>query len=136
MRDHNSLPPYWVLIKGLSPEKPNSIADDAPDIKKGGFLDEEKNVALSHTALDNENTPHGDIFAKHITSKYMPVVEVAQPAIRCQIGLNGLNKAVPDDFDTQMFDDLDIRHLEAHGSSPTSAGMWFACAVTALGTTS
>jgi hypothetical protein len=35
-----------------------------------------------------------------------------------------------------MFESLNVQHLEAHESSPTATGVWFASAITALGTTS
>jgi len=118
MRDHNSLPPYWVLIKGMPPTRPVAKADviDQPEEQVDEVQEAEEK--------------------KSSTSKYIPFTEDAPPAIRCQIGINGLMNAIPDDFDAQMFDNLNIRHLETIESISTSPGVWFASAITAFGTSS
>jgi hypothetical protein len=50
--------------------------------------------------------------------------------------MHGLLSALPDDFEPNMFESLDVQHLEAREFSPTTTGVWFASAITALGTTS
>ena len=67
--------------------------------------------------------------------EYEPVKEQYPTAIRCQIGIDGLIEAIPDDSDPQMFDNLNITHLKALGGSDNT-GVWFASAITALGTSS
>lgn len=116
MRDHNSLPPYWVMIKGLPPTRPVSKADE-----------QEKSE-------DNANEPLPAEEKK--TSKYIPIPEELPPAIRCQIGTNGLVAAIPDDFDTQLFDGVNISHLSVDEFGTNTTGIWFASTITALGTSS
>ena len=118
MRDHHSLPPYWVLIKGLPPTRPIAKAD----------LEEESDETLKESAPVEDKRPS--------TSKYTPVPEESPPAIRCQVGTNGLVTAIPDDFDSQMFSSPDITHLSIDDASLNTPGIWFASAITALATTS
>ena len=120
MRDPSSLPPYWVLIKGTATKRP-SIRDDHEEKKQ----QEEANGPTA-----------ADIKRPSSMSKYLPVNEEAPPATRCQIGINGLITAIPDDFDSQMFDHLDISHLEVDETGSNSAGIWFASAITAFSTSS
>ena len=119
MRDYNSLPPYWVLIKGLPPTRPATKADEKKPVE-----DE-----------TNGLTP-AEEKKRYSASKYAPVQEESPPAIRCQIGTNGLVTAIPDDFDSQLFDSLNISHLEIDDASMNTIGIWFATAITALGTSS
>ena len=65
-----------------------------------------------------------------------PVPEETPSAIRCQIGVNGLTTAIPNDFDAQMFDQLDIGHLKVDETISNTTGVWFASAITAFGTSS
>lgn len=118
MRDHHSLPPYWVLIQGLPPRRPS--------------IDDGEKQALAKAATGSPIVES----KKPATSKYIPVLEESPPAIRCQIGLNGLVTAIPDDFDAQMFDNLNITHLEVDHDGTNTTGIWFASAITALGTSS
>jgi Skp family chaperone for outer membrane proteins len=118
MRDHHSLPPYWVLIKGLSSRRqiPHS---------------EEKK-----STEDAANGTAQTVEKRTSTSKYIPLSEESPPAIRCQIGTNGLVTAIPDDYDSQMFDSLNTTHLEINDGGINTAGIWFASAITALSTSS
>ena len=63
-------------------------------------------------------------------------VEDSPPAIRCHMGLDGLITAIPDDYDAQMFDQLNIDHLKSDQVAFDTTGLWFASAITALGTSS
>ncbi|KIN04950.1 hypothetical protein OIDMADRAFT_192515 [Oidiodendron maius Zn] len=124
MRDHRSLPPYWVLIKGAPPPDHCSKSDD------NNLTSEETNkltLDKKDASADSSDT------RSSAAMKYTPILP---PAIRCKVGVNGLLSAIPDDLDTQIFESLDVKHLEAHESSPTTKGVWFASAITALGTTS
>ena len=118
MKDHYSLPPYWVLIKGLHPERPTSTSG-------------KKNSAEEKA---HRSPPIAE--KKHSTSRYIPAQETAPPTVRCQIGVNGLTAAIPDDFDPQLFDSLSITHLQIDDDALNTLGIWFASAITALGTTS
>jgi len=111
MRDPSSLPPYWVILKGPSPPSTKSRAD-------------EKGTAL--TDVKEEVT----IAAK----KYTPDSDRSL-SVRCQVGVRGLTTAI-DDYEPQLFDHLDIRHLEIDQAPCNTAGTWFASALTALGTSS
>lgn len=133
MRDHRSLPPYWVLIKGPTHPRPPSKGDDRVDRplddKKEPTLDDKKEPTLE----DKRGSTDSSEVKSSAALKYTPSTP---PAIRCEVGVNGLLSAIPDDFDAQMFESLNVQHLEAHESSPTATGVWFASAITALGTTS
>jgi hypothetical protein len=133
MRDHRSLPPYWVFIKGPTHPRPSSKGDDRVDRplddKKEPTLDDKKEPTLD----DKTGSTDSSEVKSSAALKYTPSTP---PAIRCEVGVNGLLSAIPDDFDAQMFESLNVQHLEAHESSPTATGVWFASAITALGTTS
>lgn len=122
MRDHTSLPPYWVLVRGILPERPSSSKQ--PDI----------NPFQNNNIEDLETQPSEK--SKSAKLRYAPLSEEKPPAIRCQIGIDGIVDAVPDDFDPQLFDSLDISHLKSSEENPNTRGMWFDCAITALGTSS
>lgn len=128
MRDQKSLPPYWVLIKGPPPAKPSYKTDSKGDIK--GNDDMEK------PPLDEKESTGSSSETKSSAALDYTPEDALSPAIRCQIGVNGLLSAIPDDFDPEMFENLDVKHLEAYESSASTAGIWFASAITALGTTS
>jgi len=121
MRDPSSLPPYWVLIKGTVPARLSSIAD-SPE-KKPSEETTEESASTEKASVSN-------------TAKYIPTTEEALPSIRCQVGVNGLTAAIPDDIDPQLFDQLDIGHLEVDDIGTNTTGMWFASAITAFGTSS
>jgi hypothetical protein len=123
MRNPSSLPPYWVLIKGEFPLKVASKHETLEENLLGSKV-ETTTVAES----EKSSTPK--------TSKYTPVPEETPPAIRCQIGVNGLTTAIPNDFDAQMFDQLDIGHLKVGETISNTTGVWFASAITAFGTSS
>jgi hypothetical protein len=118
MRDHHSLPPYWVLIKGLLPTRPIAKMD----------LKEESEEKPKGLAPVEEKRP--------LTSKYTPIPEESPPTIRCQVGINGLVTAIPDDFDSQMFSSLNTTHLSIDDAGFNTPGIWFASTITALAATS
>jgi hypothetical protein len=123
MRDPSSLPPYWVLIRGEFPPKAAS-KHETPEENLLESKVETTTVAESEKSL----TPK--------TLKYAPVPEETPPAMRCQIGVNGVTTAIPNDFDAQMFDQLDIGHLKVDETNSNITGVWFASAITAFGTSS
>lgn len=126
-RDHTSLPPYWLLLKGLPPTRPVTKSDEEQ------HLDEQANTRPISTSDEMVLTKPTEMK----TSKYIPVPEESPPAIRCQIGVNGLQTAIPDDFDAQLFDNLDVSHLQIDDDAHmNTTGIWFASAITALGTSS
>jgi hypothetical protein len=132
MRDHNSLPPYWVLVKGLLPKRPATKSDE-----KKSFEDKSNGSApADEKKLLEDKTKESAPVEEKKTFKYIPVPEDSPPAIRCQIGTNGLITAIPDDFDSQLFDSLAINHLSIDDASMNTVGIWFASAITALGTSS
>lgn len=122
MRDHTSLPPYWVLIKGAPLQRPITSTGQS-----------EKNGVNSST----ENLTHNNKKSS-AEIKYAPLSNEKPPAIRCQVGVEGIVNATPDGPDASLFDDLDIEHLKSNedGESVSKTGVWFASAVTALGTSS
>jgi len=124
MRDQSSLPPYWVTIKGSPFKRPATTDTDEEDFKDGADGEDDAQAVKPN----NEKTP--------ATSKYVPETECSPPTIRCQVGLNGLTSAIPDDYDAGMFESLDTRHLEVDESMTNTIGIWFASAITAFGTSS
>jgi hypothetical protein len=120
MRHPSSLPPYWVLIKGIAPKRPST----SNDFVEKKLQEDQANIS-----------PASDIKRPSSMSKYIPVEDSPQ-SIRCQIGTNGLISAIPDDFDPQMFDNLDVRHLEVDETDSNTTGIWFASGTTAFGTSS
>lgn len=124
MRDHNSLPPYWVLVKGCAPKTPvfeaEAVEEKASDVE----------TEIEIPKGEKKGEKNGS------TSRYLPDSELAPPAIRCQIGVDGLAIAIRDDRDSNLFDDLDIDHLKINEPGMSTIGIWFASAITALGTTS
>lgn len=128
----------------ISDESAQSTSDDKKGDKKEPVSDvkeepmsDEKNESSSDGKASTIVAKAGSSDSANTKSsaalKYTPSSVFA---IRCQVGANGLLAAVPDDFDPQMFESLNISHLSAHESSSTTTGMWFASAITALGTTS
>ncbi len=120
MRDHTSLPPYWVSIEGALPAQLGTTPDSSEKP-----LPEE----------DSESSKASDAKA-YSPTKYTPILDRYPPTVRCQIGVNGLVSAIPDDFDAQMFDHLACTHLQVDDRQLNTAGIWFASIVTAFSTTS
>ena len=121
MRDHTSLPPYWVLIKGPLPERPITNGKEP-----------ETNPFENKTEAETEPAEK----RKSAKSRYTPTPEEQPPAIRCQIRVEGIVDAIPDDFDPQLFDSIDISHLKVSEGSSNTLGTWFSSTITALGTSS
>jgi len=124
MRNQDSLPPYWVMIKGAPPKRPATAHTDEDDLK------DDTQVGDDTKALKSQEEK------KPATSKYIPEGEPPPPVIRCQVGSSGLTSAIPDDYEAGMFDSLDIGHLEIDESMTNTTGIWFASAITAFGTSS
>jgi len=121
MRDPSSLPPYWVLIRGLpmkSTAKPISEDLDAGDLE-----------------TQANKSAHSDTKSL-AAARYTPILPDSSPSIRCQIGVNGLTGAASDDFDASLFESLNITHLQIDHNPKSTIGVWFASAITALGATS
>ncbi|KAN0098553.1 hypothetical protein V8E51_014216 [Hyaloscypha variabilis] len=141
MRDQSSLPPYWVLIKGTIPPRPDINAEAGKNQRVPGARattekGEAQNSKPASLAEAGENPANTGETPVSKTAKYIPLIEEAPPAIRCQIGIKGLIAAIPDDFDPQLFDQLNIGHLEVDDMNANSTGIWFASAITAFGTSS
>jgi hypothetical protein len=118
-----SLPPYYVLIKGEFPLKAASKREDPEE-----NLLESKLETTTIAESEKSSTPK--------TAKYIPIPEETPPAVRCKIGLNGLTTAIPNDFNAQMFDQLNIDHLKVDDTNTNTTSVWFASAITAFGTSS
>ena len=124
-RDQHSLPPYWVMIKGAPLMRPVTTAvTDKGTLKDGTeFADDTE----TKSPLEQKGP---------ISSINIPGEEDLPPQIRCQIGLNGLISAIPDDCEVGMFECLNTRHLEVDELMANTTGIWFASAITAFGTSS
>ena len=111
-RDLGSLPPYWVMLNGPALAAPEGTTEEK--------------------TTDSINGKHKE---SSITArKYTPKADKS-PSIRCQVGVRCLTAAI-DDYEPQLFEHLDIRHLEVNQTSLNTAGTWFASVLTALGTSS
>ncbi|KAH8801619.1 hypothetical protein F5884DRAFT_521408 [Xylogone sp. PMI_703] len=155
MRDSRSLPPYWVLIHGeiaresvtstetvaATDEEPEKEGNEKEDKDTQGEEQPKQDVNLLEDAKSESTTANArrsstQRLRPRSTSKYIPETEDQVPAVRCQIGVDGLVAAVPDDNEQQMFDKINVSHLvNGHNGTHTTA-TWFASAITAYGTTS
>jgi hypothetical protein len=142
MRGPQSLPPYWVLIRGetskadgterssLDEKKPSTVST----IQSSGETSKADDAETS--SIDGKKDPTAATVQSSALLKYTPPESLSGlPALRCQVGTNGLLSALPDDIEPQLFESFDVQHLRADESSLT-AGVWFASAITALSTTS
>lgn len=137
MRDPSSLPPYWALIRGLTPGRPptsqgkkNEVAEASEQAITEAIPDDgDADTVLEKSLSSSTNR-------KSSMRQYIPVTEDCPPAIRCQVGVHGLITAIPDEFDPELFDPLDVSHLEIDEMGTNSTGIWFASALTALSTSS
>ncbi|KAG9243501.1 hypothetical protein BJ878DRAFT_543207 [Calycina marina] len=119
VRDQYSLSHYWFSLEvhgaplrcppSLEEKQAEDIIKDANDTN---FLEEKK------------CTP----------AKCIPETKAAPLTLCCQIGLNGLISATPDDYEAGMFDSLPTHHLEIVESITLTTGIWFVSATTAFGT--
>ncbi|KAF6842973.1 hypothetical protein CMUS01_02551 [Colletotrichum musicola] len=112
-RSHESLPPYWVRLPPPPPEE-DSVRDKGED----------------HTKDDDAKTPSP---SSSVDSVARAAASNAETPIACKISSHGLISAVPEHGDhpaTALY----IEHLRVQPSS--SAGVWFASAATAYGTSS
>lgn len=149
MRDHRSLPPYWVLVHGELPKQTALSTDVAENAEKESLSQDgreedkrpEHDIKLlqdaksESTAADTHSESTKKLRASS-TSKYIPETEQLIPAVRCQVGIHGLVAAVPDDNEHQMFDRLNVDHLVGDPDGQNTTATWFASAITAYGTTS
>lgn len=142
IRDQHSLPPYWVIIRGVLSTRPQT----APDKLDNEMLKETMNTATGGKAcLEGEKRTENDITnsasgstktqPRPTTSKSHSTTNEPPPVIRCHIGSEGLTSAIPEDSDAQVFGHLDVAHLDTQSGNNTQ-GVWFASALTALGSSS
>jgi hypothetical protein len=124
MRDHTSLPPYWVLLRGAPPSQPKSKSDTSAL---------EKTISNQSTTVTAESEKKSSAEVKYTPPSYQTA---PLHAIRCQIGLEGIITAKSDEADAELFDDIEISHLRNGEESANTTGAWFASAITALGTSS
>ncbi|RFU26508.1 hypothetical protein B7463_g9848, partial [Scytalidium lignicola] len=153
MRDPRSLPPYWVLIHGELPKKPVTSTDivavveeeQEEKVEKEEVKQEEQQPKQDNNLLEDAKSESTAADTRRSstqklrpgsTSKYVPETEEPVPAVRCQIGVDGLVAAVPDDNEQQMFDQINVNHLIGDPNGQNTTGIWFASAITAYGTTS
>lgn len=148
MRDASSLPPYWVMVQGPLPARPDTtstahekhpIEDDEQNLIESEHApNEDVQHKRSSTSTEPEKQTVGDVKQIRMskTAKYIPIPEDSPPAIRCRVGLNGLLTAIPDDPDPSLFAPLSISHLLIDEMHTNTAGIWFASALTAISTTS
>jgi hypothetical protein len=137
MRDPTSLPPYWVLIKGAGETGESVDSTTEKETEKHDDIAEKEQMTAG-VADPIEERPKEDCEPSETskTNKYIPDTEDVTLDLRCQIGTFGLTAAISDSPESDLFDELNIRHLEVSEVFPNATGTWFASAVTALGTTS
>jgi hypothetical protein len=143
MRNRSALPPYWIRISG--PDADQTILDDALAIRgqelaaADPFVGEAGNEepsemtdsVLADSAFEDLKKDCGSD-ARSSASK-----DVKQlGAVRCHITIEGLHDAIPEHPDFEPSQHLDISHLEIRRMDPSTTGIWFASAATALGASS
>jgi hypothetical protein len=133
MRDPSSLPPYWVMVQGPLPIRPET-GSTAMEKKPVEDTEEPRESTSPEAEKQNVDDPTPRPDSK--TSKYIPIPEDVPPAFRCKVGLNGLITAIPDDPDPSLFAPLFITHLLIDEHHTNTVGVWFASALTAISTTS
>jgi hypothetical protein len=136
MREKSSLPPYWIRLSG-------------PDEKQVG-LDQASNTKSQE--LCNMDQPDGEMVETELrtesgsssvkkdvemdtTSNKNTVMKPAD-AVRCHFSLDGLHEVFPEHSNHSHSQLLDVAHLEIRKTTPTSTGIWFATAATAIGASS
>ncbi|KAL2075811.1 hypothetical protein VTL71DRAFT_754 [Oculimacula yallundae] len=159
-RDPTSLPPYWVRLRGASPNT-SYLEKHGSDVKTAERSLNSKEETAPQNAGDEQAEDHASYEQKHVLNSpdhrkaekissvpesflrrsidrinnYVPLPEDL-PMVRCQVGVQGLIAATPDDIDPLLFEPLDISHLEVEETNVNTIGVWFASVLTALSTSS
>jgi hypothetical protein len=108
MKDQSTLPPHWAEIRGTLRARPSTNVVDSETEPLRGTTEE--SVKPDDTAVPR-------------TAKYIPAIVEALPAIRCHVGFIGLIAAIPDDFDSELEDQLYIDHLEVDDMNVNTTGI-------------
>ncbi|TQN69615.1 hypothetical protein CSHISOI_05854 [Colletotrichum shisoi] len=118
-RSHESLPPYWVRLPSPPETVTATTTEDHPDA-----LDDIKQSPLSQESS--------------LSSISRAVRTAANAPIACKISSHGLISAHPEaDDNARPATPLHIDHVRIRpGPSAPTAGVWFASAATAYGTSS
>ncbi|KAH8904330.1 hypothetical protein BR93DRAFT_136508 [Coniochaeta sp. PMI_546] len=123
-RDHSHLPPYWVR---LSPPLAQSAENEEASSSIKGTDDAVSPVGGESSSMRKES----------LDSTQQEAESNAKKDITCQISVDGIVTALTQDDRLQSnlkLDGLYIEHIRIRPSK--SAGVWFASAATAYGTTS
>lgn len=126
-RDYSHLPPYWVRLPSPPVEVSNEVKGESSSSIKDGAdavspVEEGESSSMRKESLDSAQQEADSNTRKDIT---------------CQISTSGLVSAMTQEDRLQSnlkLDSLYIEHLRIRPS--TTAGIWFASAATAYGTTS
>jgi hypothetical protein len=123
-RDHSHLPPYWVRLP--PPPKQSAEKEEASSSANGD------DAAVSPVGAESSS-----IRKDSMDSTQQEVESNAKKYITCQISVDGIVTALTQEDRLQSnlkLDSLYIEHIRIQPSK--SAGIWFASAATAYGTTS
>lgn len=124
-RDHSHLPPYWVRLPPPPPQEPAEEVEASGSIKSA-------NDAVSPVAGESSSTRKESLDSAHQEAE-----NNATKHLTCQISVDGIITALAQEDQLQSnmkHDSLYIEHIRIRPSK--SAGIWFASAATAYGTTS
>ncbi|TDZ33924.1 hypothetical protein C8035_v000550 [Colletotrichum spinosum] len=118
-RSHESLPPYWVRLP------PPQVVDEVKTQRKIDEIAEE-----TEADEDSKKVPSA---ASSVDSISQAVTASSQRHIACKVSSHGLISAMPE-YRDRPSTSLYIDHVRIRPGS--SAGIWFASAATAYGTSS
>ncbi|KEY68287.1 hypothetical protein S7711_07039 [Stachybotrys chartarum IBT 7711] len=126
-RDHVHLPPYWVRLPAPESEPKTEGNPESPQ-KGQGKKDENEETGLTDSVSGTYELHEMDSVDRQVHSN-------AENDITCQILASGIVTAFADgDMESNTTHDLYIDHLRIQPLA--TAGVWFASAATAYGTTS
>ncbi|KAH0542916.1 hypothetical protein FGG08_002685 [Glutinoglossum americanum] len=109
-RGSHSLPPSWTRL--AAPETSRSAASERPQTSRTSASEDKSSEAS--TLVQNEKQ-----VSKRIQSQ----------AVHLHVGPSGLLHAYEERLDGTTGETVELHHL---GPDPTSASLWFACAITAI----
>lgn len=142
VRDHASLPPYWVRLPGAASGS-RKDSEVAVEVEEGGDGKNMPDVKVTEeaplpAAIVCKISEHGIVTAHYEndyqTAETCPEPEPSTPSRAPTLGLDTTDDAYLDeDLPPPYVPSLPISHLASYPGS--TSGIWFASAATAYGTT-
>lgn len=126
-RDHGQLPPYWVRLPSLYEKKKSFNSKSSLDGKKGKNVNDMDDLEAQDTTAPSSSSDTGSIeHEPYANFKYDITCQISMVGIVTALVESGVQPSTPES--------LYIDHLRTQ--SGKSAGVWFASAATAYGTSS